>query len=130
MHPSSSWKPIVSDKVRNDMAKIKIIIRLWNNLFLEVGFDMALRHAQERVERDTCGKLKGPIPLPGYEQVVFHIQDCCDRFYDYWPNSTSITQSGLPVEAYSAPVGDDTAGWVLLLLEGRVWSIQDVMTVD
>ena len=40
------------------------------------------------------GKLRQPIPLPDYEQVVLHMKDFRDRYNDYWTSSAQNTHTG------------------------------------
>ncbi|KAI0443365.1 amidase signature domain-containing protein [Xylaria telfairii] len=50
------------------------------------------------------GKLKPPIPLPEYEQIVLHMKDFRARWNDYWMLSAERTTSGIPVQAVISPV--------------------------
>ncbi|KAI0115731.1 amidase signature domain-containing protein [Nemania sp. FL0031] len=50
------------------------------------------------------GKLKPPIPLPEYEQVVLHMKDFRARWNEYWASSAKRTTSALPVQAVISPV--------------------------
>ncbi|KAK5449840.1 hypothetical protein LTS15_008412 [Exophiala xenobiotica] len=50
------------------------------------------------------GKLRPPMPLPEYEQVVLHMKDFRQRWHEYWNSSAKKTKSGRPVEAIVAPV--------------------------
>jgi len=49
------------------------------------------------------GKLRPPLPLPEYEQVVIHMEDYRKRWQDYWRSSADRTKSGQPVEAIISP---------------------------
>jgi amidase len=40
------------------------------------------------------GKLRDPIPLPDYEEVVLHMKDFRDRYNDYWALSAEDTHTG------------------------------------
>ncbi|SPQ27180.1 4d5488d3-8290-446a-b4cc-13cd47e22ab9 [Thermothielavioides terrestris] len=50
------------------------------------------------------GKLRKPMPLPEYEQVVVHMHDYRNRYNDYWMASAQRTGTGRPVEAVISPV--------------------------
>ncbi|KAK4033688.1 amidase signature domain-containing protein [Parachaetomium inaequale] len=50
------------------------------------------------------GKLRQPMPLPEYEQVVLHMKDFRNRYNDYWMSSAQNTHTGRPVEAVISPV--------------------------
>jgi amidase len=50
------------------------------------------------------GKMKPPMPLPEWEDVVLHLQDYRTRYRNYWESTSELTSQGRPVEAFIVPI--------------------------